>query len=194
MEELGRNSAAVRPRLLGATLSFVAGFSLIFILMGASASAVGKVFFEYRGAVRIVGGILILVFGIHLTGLFRIRVFDFEKRVHLRTRPTHALGTLLVGMAFGAGWSPCIGPLLGSILILASNQETVLAGTVLLGIYAAGLAIPFLTLSVFVHFFLSALGKAKAAMRYVNPVAGILLIGMGLLLILDKLALFDFSR
>jgi len=194
LEQLTDNNLAIRHRVLAATLSFVAGFSLVFILMGASASYLGGVLFEYKNLVRVIGGFMILLFGIHLSGIFRIKALDFEKRVHLRTKPSHAFGTLAVGMAFGAGWSPCIGPLLGSILILAGNQETVWEGTLLLAAYAAGLAIPFLILSVFIHFFLAIVRKTQKTIRYANAVAGILLIGMGLLLITDKLSLLNFSR
>ncbi len=194
LEQLTNNNLAIRHRVLAATLSFVAGFSLVFILMGASASYLGGVLFEYKNLVRVIGGFMILLFGIHLSGIFRIKALDFEKRVHLRTKPGHAFGTLAIGMAFGAGWSPCIGPLLGSILILAGNQETVLEGTLLLAAYAAGLAIPFLILSVFIHFFLAIVRKTQKTIRYANAVAGILLIGMGLLLITDKLGLLNFSR
>ncbi len=194
LEELTDHEKAVRRRVLTATLAFVSGFSLVFILMGASASFLGGLLFAHKDLVRIIGGVLILLFGIHLAGLFRIPLLEFEKRAHLKTKPAHALGTMVVGMAFGTGWSPCIGPLLGSILILAGNQNTVLEGILLLGVYAAGMAIPFLILSAFIPVFLSMLRKTQKAMRYINPAAGVLLIGMGLLLITNKLSLLDFSR
>ena len=116
-------------------------FSLVFILMGASASYLGSLIYTYKKLIRIIGGILIIILGIHLTGLIRIPGLDFEKRITLEKKPLHFLGTLVIGMAFGAGWSPCIGPLLGSILIIASSQETVWQGVLLLGIYSAGLVI-----------------------------------------------------
>ncbi len=194
LEELSGNDEAVRRRVVVSTVSFVTGFSVVFILLGASASYLGGLFFEHRDLVRIIGGVLILFLGIHLTGIFRIRALEFEKRIHLKGKPAHTFGTLVVGMAFGAGWSPCIGPLLGSILILAGNQQTVLEGTLLLGIYSAGLAIPFLVLSVFIHYFLAWIRKAQKSLRYVHTAAGVLLIGMGLLLITDRLRLLDFTR
>jgi cytochrome c-type biogenesis protein len=136
-----------------------------------------------------VGGVVILVLGIHISGLFRIRGLDVEKRLQSGRRPLHLAGTYLVGMAFGAGWSPCIGPLLGSILILAGSQQTVFEGIVLLAVYSAGLAVPFLLISVFIHLVLRFLKKASAVMRFVNPAAGVLLVLLGLALIFDMVRL-----
>ncbi|HDI61024.1 MAG TPA: cytochrome c biogenesis protein CcdA [Desulfobacteraceae bacterium] len=188
LEELtGARRPGLRGAVVRATLAYVLGFSLVFILLGASASLFGSLAFAYRDTIRIVGGALIVIFGIHLTGIWRIGWLDFEKRVHLNRKPMHLLGTFLVGMAFGAGWSPCIGPLLGSILIVAGNQETVGQGILLLSLYAAGLAIPFLTLSVFINLLLVFVRKAAPAIRYLNMAAGILLIFIGLLLLTNRL-------
>ena len=155
--------------------------------MGASASYLGGLFYQYRTFIRITGGILIIVLGVHLTGVIRIPGLDFDKRIHLDRKPVHFLGTFIIGMAFGAGWSPCIGPLLGSILIVASSQETVWHGTLLLGVYSAGLAIPFIIMSIFINFILVFIKKASRAIRYVNAVAGVLLIVMGLFLVTNKM-------
>ena len=180
----------IRKKVVLSTLLFVFGFSFVFILMGASASYLGGLFFQYRKFIRITGGILIIILGIHLTGLIRIPGLDIEKRIHLDQKPLHFLGTFIIGMAFGAGWSPCIGPLLGSILIVAGSQETVWQGTVLLGIYSAGLAIPFIIMSVFINFVLIFIKKAAKTIKYINAVAGILLIVMGLFLVANKLYIF----
>lgn len=190
LDELtGAQSRRIRLRVIGATLSYVLGFSLVFVLMGASASFIGKAIFTYRDTIRIVGGILIILLGVHMTGLIRFRPLEFERRLEIRKKPLHFLGTFFVGMAFGAGWSPCIGPLLGSILIVAGNQETVADGIGLLSVYAAGLAIPFLLLSVFVNSLLSFIKKASWSIKYINITAGTLLLILGLLLVTDKLAL-----
>lgn len=182
----------IRRKVILSTISYVLGFSTIFIFMGASASFLGGIIFQYRDLIRIIGGILILVLGIHLTGIIRIHGLDFEKRIHLQKKPLHFLGTFVIGMAFGAGWSPCIGPLLGSILIIAGNQETVWQGTLLLAIYSLGLAVPFVVMSVFIRYLLAFIKRASKALRYVNTVAGILLIGVGLLLVTNKLYLINF--
>jgi cytochrome c-type biogenesis protein len=167
------------------------GFSAVFILMGASASLLGGFMMRYRDIIRIAGGILILVMGLHLTGLIRIRRLDFEKRVHIQEKPLHLFGTFLVGMAFGAGWSPCIGPTLGSILVIAANSETVWQGIGLLSVYSIGLAIPFLVLSVFIHLVLAFIKKANRLIRYVNVTAGLLLILMAVLLLTNRLSILS---
>jgi len=192
LDELtGAPTHRVRARVIRSTLSYVLGFSLVFILMGASASIIGGAIFKYRDGIRIIGGILIILFGIHMTGLIRFSSLEFERRLKVQKKPLHFMGTFFVGMAFGAGWSPCIGPLLGSILIVAGNQETVADGIGLLSVYAAGLAIPFLVLSVFVDSLLSFIKKASWSIRYINVTAGVLLLILGLLLVTDKLSLIS---
>jgi cytochrome c-type biogenesis protein len=181
----------VRKKVMLSTCSYVLGFSLIFILMGASASYLGNLLYRYVDYIRIGGGVMIIILGVHLTGLFRFRALDFEKRLHLEKKPLHFFGTFLVGMAFAAGWSPCIGPLLGSILIIASSKETVLQGITLLGLYSAGLAIPFLILSSFVNLLLFFIKKAVKALKYLNPAAGVLLVLIGVMLIFNKLNFFS---
>jgi cytochrome c-type biogenesis protein len=191
LEELNeeRNSE-IRKKVVFSTISFVCGFSLVFILMGASASYLGGLIYNFREAIRIVGGMLIIVLGVHLTGIIRIPGLDVEKRIHMEKKPLHFIGVFIIGMAFGAGWSPCIGPLLGSILIIAGSQETVRQGIVLLSIYSAGLALPFILLSVFIHLLLVIIKKASRFLQYVNVAAGILLIIVGLILVTNKLYVF----
>ena len=185
LEELTEKSdKAIRNRVILSTVFYVLGFSSVFILMGASASFLGGVIATYKDFVRIAGGILIIILGVHLTGIVRIPVLDYEKKIHLKKKPLHFLGTFVIGMAFGAGWSPCIGPLLGSILIIAGSQETVWQGIVLLSIYSAGLAIPFIIISIFVNMLLGFVKKASKIMKFLNPAAGILLILVGLLLVM----------
>ena len=188
LEKLTRDDhTEIRKKVVVSTILFVLGFSVVFILMGASASYLGGLFYQYRKFIRIIGGILIIVLGVHLTGLIRIPGLDIEKRIHLDRKPLHFLGTFIIGMAFGAGWSPCIGPLLGSILLIAGSQETVWHGIVLLGVYSAGLAIPFLIMSAFINFVLIFIKKVSKAIKYVNAAAGVLLIVLGLFLVTNKL-------
>ena len=187
MDELiSSNSKQLRYKVFASTLFFVLGFSLVFILLGASASLLGGTIQTFSGYIRIVGGVIIIIMGIHLTGLFRIRFLEVEKRIQLN-RPLHMFGTLFVGMAFGAGWTPCIGPLLGSVLILAGNQDTIIQGVILLSVYALGLAVPFLLLAFFIQSLLSFVKKAVVFMRYLNYASGILLIILGIFLITNKL-------
>ncbi len=181
--------ADIRKKVIISTISYVLGFSFVFVLMGASASYLGGLIITYRDSIRIVGGIIILLLGVHMTGIIRIRGLDIEKRFHIQNKPIHFLGTFLIGMAFGAGWSPCIGPLLGSILIIAGSQDTVMQGVLLLGIYSAGLALPFILISVFINFLLVFIRKAVRIIRYVNIFAGVILILVGIILVTNKLYL-----
>lgn len=191
LEELTEGNIAIRKKVILSTISFVLGFSVVFILMGGSASYLGGLIFKHKDLIRIIGGVLIIILGIHLTGAFRIRSLEFEKRIQIQKKPIHFLGTFVIGMAFGAGWSPCIGPLLGSILIVAGSQETIGQGMVLLGVYSAGLALPFVIISVFINFLLVFMKRATRVLKYVNVVAGILLILVGLVLVTNKLYLFS---
>ncbi len=191
LEELTEGNLEIRKKVILSTISFVLGFSVVFILMGGSASYLGGLIYKYKNLIRIIGGVLIIILGIHLTGVFRIRSLEFEKRIQIQKKPLHFLGTFIIGMAFGAGWSPCIGPLLGSILIVAGSQETIGQGMVLLGVYSAGLALPFVIISVFINFLLVFMKRATRVLKYVNVVAGILLILVGLVLVTNKLYLFS---
>jgi len=191
LEELTEGNIEIRKKVILSTISFVLGFSVVFILMGGSASYLGGLIYKYKNLIRIIGGVLIIILGIHLTGVFRIRSLEFEKRIQIQKKPIHFLGTFIIGMAFGAGWSPCIGPLLGSILIVAGSQETIGQGMVLLGVYSAGLALPFVIISVFINFLLVFMKRASKVLKYVNVVAGILLILVGLVLVTNKLYLFS---
>jgi cytochrome c-type biogenesis protein len=190
LDELtGVRTPRVRVRVLLATLIYVLGFSFVFILMGASASYLGGIVFRYRDWIRMIGGIFIILLGIHMTGLIRFRLLEFEQRIEVRKKPLHFLGIFFVGMAFAAGWSPCIGPLLGSILIVAGNQQTVASGIGLLSVYAAGLALPFLVLAIFVDSLLIFMKKISWSIKYINMTAGVLLMVLGLLLVTNKMNL-----
>lgn len=192
LEELTEScTAEIRKRVFLSTVSYVCGFSLVFILMGASATYLGGLIHKYGDSIRIAGGIVIILLGVHLSGVIRIRGLEFEKRIHLKKKPLHFGGTFIIGMAFAAGWSPCIGPLLGSILIVAGNQETVWQGIRLLAVYSAGLAVPFIVMSIFISILLAFIKKASKAIKYVNAIAGILLIIVGVLLLTNTLYLLN---
>ncbi len=172
-----------RRRVFLYSLLFVSGFSLIFLLLGASASFLGQFLRYYEEWIARIGGAVILLFGLHLTGVLRLTPLMREKRVQVANRPVGYLGAVLVGMAFGAGWTPCIGPVLGAILTFAAAQETFWQGVGLLGAYSAGLAVPFLLTSVALDRFLSAFSRFRRYLSTVELVSGILLIILGLLLI-----------
>jgi cytochrome c-type biogenesis protein len=174
--------SARRTALVHALL-FVLGFSLIFIALGATASVLGRVLFVARVWIARVGGALIIAFGLYLLGVFNVRVLSQDRRIHLADKPLGYLGTVLVGIAFGAGWTPCIGPILGSILIYTSSTADLHRGLLLLTAYSAGLAIPFIVAALAIDRFLAVFARYRGAIKWVNRIGGVLLIAVGLLLV-----------
>ncbi|HEX3159003.1 MAG TPA: cytochrome c biogenesis protein CcdA [Gemmatimonadaceae bacterium] len=166
-------------------LLFVVGFSLIFLALGAGATLLGRVLNAYRDWISRVGGVLVIVFGLYLLGVLNIGAFSREKRMHLADKPVGYLGTLLVGIAFGAGWTPCIGPILGSILTYTASSADLPRGLQLLGAYSLGLAIPFLLAAVLVQQFLDFFQRVRRQMVWVSRGAGALMIVVGLLMVTD---------
>jgi len=164
------------------SLLFVAGFSMIFILLGASASFLGQFFRQYELWIARVGGLIIIVLGLHMAGVFRLAPLMREKRMHLNDKPAGYVGTVGVGMAFGAGWTPCIGPVLGAILTYGFSQDTMWAGVGLLTVYSAGLAIPFLVASLALDRFLHVFKRFRTWIPIIEKGSGVLLILLGLLL------------
>jgi cytochrome c-type biogenesis protein len=169
-------------------LLFVIGFSLIFLALGASATLLGRLLVTYRVWISRAGGVLVLAFGLYLLGVFNLGVFARERRFHLTDKPLGYLGTLIVGVAFGAGWTPCIGPILGSILTYAATQTEVSRGLILLGAYSLGLAIPFLLAAVAIERFLSVFQRFRGKMIWVTRVSGALLVVVAVLMIADYLS------
>jgi cytochrome c-type biogenesis protein len=166
---------------------FVAGFSFIFILLGASSSSIGRLFFQYRDIVRIAGGILIILFGLFVAGILNLNFLMREWRFELRDRPAGLVGSFLIGMTFGAGWTPCIGPILGSILIYASTKDSVFYGMGLLGTYSLGLGLPFIISAIAINSFLSSMKRLQRYMRYVMLLSGLILIAFGVMLLTNSI-------
>jgi cytochrome c-type biogenesis protein len=177
-EVSGRRRAALTHALL-----FVAGFSLVFVLLGASATALGRALNYYQVWLQRVGGVLIILFGLLCLGVFKVGLLTQERRLHLERKPVGYLGSALVGMAFGAGWTPCIGPVLGGILGLAATASDVSRGMQLLAVYSAGLAVPFLIAAVAVDSFLDWFQGFRRYLPWVMRLSGILLIVVGTLLV-----------
>ncbi|MEW6076987.1 MAG: cytochrome c biogenesis protein CcdA [Thermodesulfobacteriota bacterium] len=180
--------AELRLKVFISTVAFVLGFSTIFVVLGGLASFLGGHIIKYRQTLQITGGVLIIVLGVHLIGIIRIPWLETDKRFRMKQQKMHfveaIIGAFVAGMAFSAGWTPCIGPILGSILIIAGNQQTVGQGVLLLTFFSAGLALPFLLLSVFIDFLLEVIKKGRRLIRYINPAAGALLIAVGVLLLI----------
>lgn len=173
---------ADRGRTLRYALLFVGGFSLIFLLLGASASFLGQFFRLYEIWIARIGGAVILALGLHLAGVLRIAPLVREVRIHVADRPVGYLGAVGVGMAFGAGWTPCIGPVLGAILTFAGVQDTFWRGVGLLGVYSAGLAVPFLMTALAVDRFLLLFVRFRRFLPMVQKGSGLLLVVLGFLL------------
>lgn len=179
--------AKVRLSVLFHSLTFILGFSVVFVSLGALAGVASSAFQQEmrEGLVWVqkIGGVLIFLFGVHLSGLFHFGVLLGEKRVQLHRKPSGFLGTFLVGLAFAAGWTPCIGPILGAILALAAGSEGGAArGTLLLAVYSAGLGIPFLISGLLFHGFLSFFNRFRKHIRIMEILTGAMLMGVGLLL------------
>ncbi len=184
---LSFDDVAARKRVaLVHGLLFVLGFSLIFLALGATATVVGRVMFTQRDLITKIGGAIIIVFGLYLVGLLNITFFARERRLHLADKPVGYLGTVVVGVAFGAGWTPCIGPILGSILIYASSEADLGKGLALLTAYSLGLAIPFILSALAVDRFMSFFQKFKKQMLWMQRGAGVLMIGVGILMITNQ--------
>jgi cytochrome c-type biogenesis protein len=165
------------------SLMFILGFSIIFILLGASATYLGGFLRQYQNLIAKIGGALIIIFGIHISGLLKIRFLQKEKRMHLRDKPLGYFGSALVGLTFAAGWTPCIGPILGTILVFAGTTANLFRGIFLLVSYSLGLAIPFFLTSLAVNSALPYFKKLSAHLRIISIISGIFLIAIGILLI-----------
>jgi len=178
-----------RRRAFLHALWFVAGFSLIFVALGATASALGALMRQYQTWIGRIGGVILILFGLYLLGILRPAFLMRERRLHLAEKPLGYVGSAFVGVAFGAAWTPCIGPILGGILTLAAAQSSVGEGTLLLAVYALGLAIPFLLAALALDRFLVWFQRFRHYIVWVERVSGILLIILGILLITDRFTL-----
>jgi len=182
-------------RMLGTvmlhSLTFILGFSVVFIALGAVATGIGQFANEYHNLLAKVAGIIVIVFGLHLTGLLKIKALYADKRLHDVKGGSSALGSFAVGFAFAFGWTPCIGPILATILVFAGAQETLFKGVLLLAIYSAGLAVPFLLTSLGVDRFLGFYTRFRRHLHTVEVISGVLLIVVGVLIFMNNLKLLS---
>lgn len=192
------SEVAVRRRVMTASLAFVLGFSAVFVVLGASATLLGRAMRSFRVemlgtqiGVSQIAGLLIIAMGLHLAGVIRIPFLYRESRFEGPKRPVGAIGAALVGAAFAFGWTPCVGPILGGILTLAAAHDTVLQGMGMLMVYSAGLAVPFLLAAWSVERFLGALRRVRDHFRAIELVSGGLLVVVGVLVLTDQLSRFN---
>ena len=169
------------------TIFFVIGFSLIFVALGASASFIGSWLFKNLGLFNKIAGVVVFIFGLHVAGVFHIKALNYEKRFNTRDKKFGVIGSVVIGMAFAFGWTPCIGPILGSILALAANQETIHQGIILLLFYSAGLGIPFILTALLFNFLIGFFGFIKRHFRAVEIISGALLMLIGVLIFFNLL-------
>lgn len=185
IEELRHSRLTPQPFLN--TLAFIVGFSTIFITLGASSSLIGQLLLEYQSVLRVAGGILTILFGLFVSGILRLDFLMRQKRLYFHKGTTGIIGAFLIGISFSASWTPCIGPILGTILIYAGSQASASYGLKLLAIYSLGLAIPFMLATLAVNIFFTYTRKLDKFMRIITLTSGIILIIFGLLLLTDTL-------
>lgn len=180
---------AARGQVVATSLAFVLGFSLVFIALGASASAIGQFVFRNQPILGKIAGVVIIVFGLHTMGLFRLKFLEMEKRANAQRKPAGLLGALLVGIAFAFGWTPCIGPILAGILVVAGSRDTVAEGVLLLAIYSLGLGIPFLLTSLAIDRFFAVTARIRRHYHSIELVSGALLVAIGVLIFTGQLTI-----
>lgn len=169
------------------TVFFVLGFSLVFILLGATATWLGDTLRQFLPIFNKVAGVLVFIFGLHVAGVFKIKALNYEKRFQASGKKMGLIGSFVIGIAFAFGWTPCIGPILGSILTLAAQQSSVSSGILLLSFYSAGLGVPFILTAVLFNYLIGAFGFIKRHFRAVEIISGSLLMLIGILIFFDLL-------
>jgi cytochrome c-type biogenesis protein len=182
-------TAAARRTALVHGLLFTLGFSVIFIALGAIASGLGQVMTANRVWISRLGGLMVIVFGLYLMGVLKIGLLAQDKRLHLADKPVGYMGTVFVGIAFGAGWTPCIGPILSSILLYASARESLGQGLVLLSMYSLGLAVPFVLSALAVDRFMVFFRKVRRQMAWLSRGTGLVMVAVGLLMVTNRFTL-----
>ena len=191
LEEMQGNTAArsSRGQVLLASAAFVLGFTIIFVAAGASASALGKFIYAQSPILEKIAGTILIILGLHMMGVFRIRLLENDKRIHTQRKPAGPIGAFVVGLAFAFAWTPCIGPILGGILAMAASRDSVGEGMQMLAVYSLGLGVPFLLTSIAIDRFFTAAARIRKHYRTIELVSGGLLIAVGLLIFFDQFTL-----
>lgn len=172
------------------SVAFICGFSFVFVALGVSSSAIGMFLFEYLDLIRIIGGVLVIIFGLFIAGFLKLNFLLKDKKLHLSGKPAGYIGTFIIGMTFAAGWSPCIGPILGTILLYAGSKGSAIYGLKLLSVYSLGLAIPFFISALAINTFLNYSSMIAKYMRVIMIISGLLLIIFGIMLLADQIKVF----
>lgn len=191
LDEIATEGAAERsvaPRIVLASVLFVLGFTTVFVALGATASVAGNLVTEYAGVLSKIAGAVIVVFGLHYMGVFRIALLNREMRFQLGSRFAGPAGAFLIGLAFAFGWTPCVGPVLAAILAVAAEKQSIVSGATLLGVYSLGIGIPFIAAAFFARPFLGFMRRMRAHMRKVEIGMGALLVATGVMIFTNSFA------
>jgi len=191
IEELKSSESHLLAKVMRNSAAFIIGFSIVFITLGAISTEVGQVLAQYKSLLARVAGAVIILFGLHLTGIFQIKALLADTRLHSLKGSSSPWGAFVIGFAFAFGWTPCVGPILAVVLGFAAAQDTVWKGIFLLAIYSAGLAVPFLVTSLGIERFLKFYNRFKFHMHAVEVASGCLLILLGVLLVLGRFTLIS---
>ncbi len=191
VEQLKLKEGELFRKVMLNSAAFIIGFSIVFITLGAISTEVGQVLAQYKSLLARVAGAVIILFGLHLTGIFQIKALLADTRLHGLKGSSSAWGAFVIGFAFAFGWTPCVGPILAVVLGFAAAQDTVWKGIFLLAIYSAGLAVPFLLTSLGIERFLKFYNRFKFHMHAVEVASGALLIALGILLVMGRFALIS---
>ena len=191
IEELQSKDRKLLSTVLLHSLMFILGFTVVFVALGAAASGVGQLAREYKKPLTWIAGIVVIVFGLHLTGIFKIKALYADKRLHSVKGGGSPIGAFLVGFAFAFGWTPCLGPYLSVILGFAGNSDTVTKGVILLWVYSLGLAVPFLLTSLAIDRFMAFYGRFRRYLQIWEVGSGVVLILIGVLILTRRFAVLS---
>lgn len=191
VEELKSLQAQLMKRVMVNSIAFICGFTVVFITLGAISTEIGQLAARYKHTLSIIAGVVVIIFGLHLTGIFKIKALYTDARLHSVKGSSTPIGAFVIGFAFAFGWTPCLGPILTGILTLASQEDTLVKGIILLGVYSLGLAVPFLLTSLLMERFLKFYSRFRSHMHALEVASGGLLIALGILLVIGRFTLIS---
>jgi cytochrome c-type biogenesis protein len=191
VEQLQEQNSGLLRKVMLNSIAFIIGFSIVFVSLGAISTSVGQLLAIYKARLAVISGVVIIIFGLHLTGIFQIKALLADTRLHQLKGGSTAWGAFVIGFAFAFGWTPCVGPILAVILGFAAAQDSVMKGVLLLAIYSLGLAVPFLLTSLGIERFLKFYSRFRSHMHALEVASGVLLILLGGLLVFGRFTLIS---
>jgi cytochrome c-type biogenesis protein len=191
VEELKSAQAQLMRRVMVNSVGFILGFSVVFITLGAISTGIGQLAAQYKHTLSVVAGVVVIIFGLHLTGIFQIKWLLQDTRLHNVKGSSTLIGAFVIGFAFAFGWTPCLGPILSAILVIASQEDKVATGILLLAIYSLGLAVPFLLTSLLMERFLKFYSRFRSHMHALEIASGVFMMALGVLLVIGRFTLIS---